>query len=260
MTPPSVVAAQRVLRLARRDLAQVGGQAGVDEVPGAGTGHGGLAQVRDVEDADRGRARRCARRSRRRRWRSTRSASPSRRSRPAWRRDRRAGRATVNGADQSWRNRTAMRPPQRGRGMSGCRAVDCRRRLDADRPGAVDRCSPRVARMASVYLVDPAAPSKQTSSSWRPSPPSAACRAGARRRSRSTTALGGGWTGALAGGRGVRPGRTRSAKIPTLGQAGSPWCWPPAWAGARRTAPRRSGAPSAPPSAPSGQAGRGRGR
>ena len=51
-TPPDVVAAQRVLRLARRDPAEVVGQAGVDEGRRARAGDRRLAQVADVEDAD----------------------------------------------------------------------------------------------------------------------------------------------------------------------------------------------------------------
>ena len=54
MTPPVVVAAHGVLRLTRRDLGQVGGQAVVDERGSTRTGDRRLAQVRDVEDADRG--------------------------------------------------------------------------------------------------------------------------------------------------------------------------------------------------------------
>ncbi len=48
-----LVAAQRVLRLARADLGQVVGQRRVDELGGAGPGDHGLAEVADVEDADR---------------------------------------------------------------------------------------------------------------------------------------------------------------------------------------------------------------
>ena len=48
-----VVAAQRVLRLARADPAQVVGEGAVDEVDGARAGDDGLAEVADVEDADR---------------------------------------------------------------------------------------------------------------------------------------------------------------------------------------------------------------
>ena len=51
-TPPSVVAAQRVLRLTRADAAQVVGQARVDEVGGARPADRRLAEVAHVEDAD----------------------------------------------------------------------------------------------------------------------------------------------------------------------------------------------------------------
>ena len=50
--PAVVGAAHRVLRLARTDPAQVVGEAGVDEVGRPGPGDAGLAEVRDVEDAD----------------------------------------------------------------------------------------------------------------------------------------------------------------------------------------------------------------
>ena len=48
-----LVAAQRVLRLPGRDPAEVVGQAGVDERRSARAADHGLAEVRDVEDADR---------------------------------------------------------------------------------------------------------------------------------------------------------------------------------------------------------------
>ena len=46
------VAAHGVLRLAGSDLAEIVGEAGVDEVQGAGAGDARLAQVGDVEDPD----------------------------------------------------------------------------------------------------------------------------------------------------------------------------------------------------------------
>ena len=49
-----VVQAQRVLRLARPDPAQVVGQAGIEEVGGPGTGYADLAQVGHIEHTDRG--------------------------------------------------------------------------------------------------------------------------------------------------------------------------------------------------------------
>ena len=52
MPPVVVVAAERVLRLARRDLAQVVAQRRVDVVGRAGPGDHRLAEVADVEDAD----------------------------------------------------------------------------------------------------------------------------------------------------------------------------------------------------------------
>ena len=129
-TPPVSVAAHRVLRLARPDAAQVVGEAGVDEVGGARPGHPRLAQVRRRRRCRPARAPPCARRRHHRR--GTRSASTSPRSRPSWRRGRRAGRGAVS-----------CRSVGHGRHVTAC----------GRRPPAVDS----LPGMTSLSLTDPTA-------------------------------------------------------------------------------------------------------
>ena len=79
--------------------------------------------------------------------RCTRWACPNHRSRRAWPPDRHGGRAAVNGAVRSWRNRTDHR---RRPGFQGGH-----RHRPPARPAPV---RPRVARMTSVFLINAADP------------------------------------------------------------------------------------------------------